>query len=107
MAGHAQGTMLAERALSGKVKGKGKKQESGLVGPGSILGGAAFLSSTRSRAAVRAASTCHIAAFGPQELEALLVHAWPAYTAPPMCKIAVYFWWSFGVMVWVAGFLVP
>ena len=63
--------MLAERTPSGK---KGKKQESGLVGPGSVLGAAAFLSSTRSRAAVRAASTCKIAAFGPQELEALLVN---------------------------------
>lgn len=65
----AQGNMLAERA------GKGKKQESGLVGPGSVVGAAAFLSSTRSRTAVRAAGTCRLAAFGPQELEALLV--WP------------------------------
>lgn len=63
----AQGNMLAERA------GKGKKQESGLVGPGSVVGAAAFLSSTRSRTAVRAAGTCCLAAFGPQELEALLV----------------------------------
>ena len=63
----AQGNMLAERA------GKGKKQESGLVGPGSVVGAAAFLSSTRSRTAVRAAGTCRLAAFGPQELEALLV----------------------------------
>ncbi|EIE18912.1 patatin-domain-containing protein, partial [Coccomyxa subellipsoidea C-169] len=61
-----EGNMLAERA------GKGKKQESGLVGPGSVVGAAAFLSSTRSRTAVRAAGTCCLAAFGPQELEALL-----------------------------------
>lgn len=63
-----QGNMLAERA-----GGKGRKQESGLVGPGSVLGAAAFLSSTRARATVRAAGTCRLAAFGPQELEALLV----------------------------------
>lgn len=63
--------MLAERP----AQGKGKKQESALVGPGSVLGAAAFLSSTRSRAAVRAAGTCRLAAFGPQELEALLVSA--------------------------------
>ncbi len=67
----SQGNMLAERP----VQGKGKKQESALVGPGSVLGAAAFLSSTRSRAAVRAAGTCRLAAFGPQELEALLVSA--------------------------------
>jgi CRP-like cAMP-binding protein len=65
--------MLAERTPSSTTKKKGKKQESALVGHGSVLGAAAFLSSTRSRAAVRAASTCHIAAFGPAELEALLV----------------------------------
>ncbi|CAL8463928.1 g3463 [Coccomyxa elongata] len=63
-----EGNMLAERP----AQGKGKKQESALVGPGSVLGAAAFLSSTRSRAAVRAAGTCRLAAFGPQELEALL-----------------------------------
>lgn len=73
----AQGHMLAERP----AQGKGKKQESALVGPGSVLGAAAFLSSTRSRAAVRAAGTCRLAAFGPQELEALLV------SAPVNCKV--------------------
>lgn len=64
-----QGNMLAERP------GTGKRKESGLVAPGSVLSAAAFLSSTRSRATVRAAGTCRLAAFGPQELEALLVRS--------------------------------
>ena len=64
-----QGNMLAERP------GRGRKKDSGLVAPGSVLSAAAFLSSTRSRAAVRAAGTCRLAAFGPAELEALLVRA--------------------------------
>ena len=40
---------------------------------GSLLDAAAYLSSTRSRAAVRAAEACTLVAFGPSELEALLV----------------------------------
>ncbi len=59
--------MLAERP------GKGKKKETALLGPGSVLGAAAYLSSTRSRACMRAATSCRLAAFGAQELEALLV----------------------------------
>ena len=64
-----QGRLLAER------KTKEGKAESGLVGPGSLLGCAAFLSSSRSREAVRAAETCSLAVFGPQELENLLVRS--------------------------------
>lgn len=64
-----QGNMLAERPA------KGKKKETALVGPGSILDAAAYLSSTRSRASMRAATVCRLAAFGAHELEALLVSA--------------------------------
>ena len=59
--------MLAER------RAKGKKKETALLGPGSMLDAAAYLSSTRSRASMRAATSCRLAAFGAQELEALLV----------------------------------
>ena len=62
-----QGNMLAER------RAKGKKKETALLGPGSMLDAAAYLSSTRSRASMRAATSCRLAAFGAQELEALLV----------------------------------
>lgn len=59
--------MLAERPA------KGKKKETALLGPGSVLDAAAYLSSTRSRASMRAATSCRLAAFGAHELEALLV----------------------------------
>ena len=63
--------MLAERPT------KGRKKETALLGPGSVLDAAAYLSSTRSRALVRAAASCRLAAFGAQELEALLVSEAP------------------------------
>jgi len=59
--------MLAERPA------KGKKKDTALLGPGSVLDAAAYLSSTRSRASIRAATSCRMAAFGAHELEALLV----------------------------------
>lgn len=44
-----------------------------MVSPGSLLGTAAYLSSTRSRASVKALTTCKVVGFGVQELEVLLV----------------------------------
>jgi hypothetical protein len=71
--------MLAERPA------KGKKKETALVGPGSILDAAAYLSSTRSRASMRAATVCRLAAFGAHELEALLVSAMPGIIPGHVC----------------------
>ena len=68
--------MLAERPA------KGKKKETALLGPGSVLDAAAYLSSTRSRACMRAATSCRLAAFGAQELEALLVRGDDGHYAP-------------------------
>lgn len=64
-----QGNLVAERPHMDDPA----KRESGFIPPGSLLGSAAYLSSTRSRASVRAAETCQIAGFGSQELETLLV----------------------------------
>ncbi|KAK9814559.1 hypothetical protein WJX72_007850 [[Myrmecia] bisecta] len=61
-----EGHLVAERQK------KSGKADSALIGPGSLIGCAAYLSSTRTSAAVRAAETCHLAAFGAHELEALL-----------------------------------
>lgn len=48
-----------------------------MVAPGSLVSAAAFLSSTRARATVRAADACTLAAFGPAEMEALLARRCP------------------------------
>ena len=66
---NVQGTLRAERPQWDDPL----VQESGLIPPGSLLGTAAYLSSTRNRSSVRAASSCQIAGFGSQELESLLV----------------------------------
>lgn len=62
-----QGRLLAER------KGKNGQAESVQVTPGSLIGCAAFLSSSRNRETVRASQTCTLAVFGPKELDALMV----------------------------------
>ncbi len=61
---------MAERPRQGSKSGR---LESATVAPGSLISAAAFLSSTRARASVRAAELCTLAAFGPCEMEALLV----------------------------------
>ena len=62
-----QGHMLAERTK------KSGQLESAVVVPGSLLGCAAYLSSTKTRAVIRTAEACKLVAFGPHELEKLLV----------------------------------
>ncbi|KAK9808186.1 hypothetical protein WJX73_006212 [Symbiochloris irregularis] len=63
-----EGNLLAERAgREGQAT-----TDSGLIPPGSLVGSAAYLSSTRSRSAVRAVAACKVVAFGAQELESLL-----------------------------------
>ena len=62
-----QGHMLAERTK------KSRQLESAVVVPGSLVGCAAYLSSTKTRAVVTAAEPCKLVAFGPHELEKLLV----------------------------------
>lgn len=59
--------MLAERTK------KSGQLESAVVVPGSLVGCAAYLSSTKTRAVVTAAEPCKLVAFGPHELEKLLV----------------------------------
>lgn len=61
--------MLAERTK------KSGQSESAVVVPGSLVGCAAYLSSTKTRAVVTAAEPCNLVAFGPHELEKLLVSA--------------------------------
>ena len=61
--------MLAERTK------KSGQSESAVVVPGSLVGCAAYLSSTKTRAVVTAAEPCRLVAFGPHELERLLVSA--------------------------------
>lgn len=71
-----QGHMFAERTK------KSGQLESAVVVPGSLLGCAAYLSSTKTRAVIRTAEPCKLVAFGPHELEKLLVtHQPPAYVA--------------------------
>jgi len=65
---------VAERPRAGV---RGGRLESAMVAPGSLVSAAAFLSSTRARATVRAADACTLAAFGPAEMEALLVRRCP------------------------------
>lgn len=68
--------MFAERTK------KSGQLESAVVVPGSLLGCAAYLSSTKTRAIIRTAEPCNLVAFGPHELEKLLVtHQPPAYVA--------------------------
>ena len=64
-----QGHMFAERTK------KSGQSESAVVVPGSLLGCAAYLSSTKTRAVIRTAETCKLIAFGPHELEKLVVSA--------------------------------
>ena len=65
----AQGTLSAQRpSLAGKP-------ETATVTEGSLVACAAYLSATRTGAAVRAAETCQLLAFGPAELDALLRQA--------------------------------
>ncbi|KAA6424228.1 MAG: patatin-like phospholipase domain-containing 7, partial [Trebouxia sp. A1-2] len=61
-----QGHMFAERTK------KSGQLESAVVVPGSLLGCAAYLSSTKTRAIIRTAEPCNLVAFGPHELEKLL-----------------------------------
>ncbi len=71
-----QGHMFAERTK------KSGQLESAVVVPGSLLGCAAYLSSTKTRAIIRTAEPCKLVAFGPHELEKLLVtHQPPGYVA--------------------------
>ncbi len=71
-----QGHMFAERTR------KSGQLESAVVVPGSLLGCAAYLSSTKTRAIIRTAEPCKLVAFGPHELEKLLVtHQPPAHVA--------------------------
>ncbi|DBB17173.1 TPA: hypothetical protein ACH3X3_014241 [Trebouxia sp. C0006] len=60
------GHMFAERTR------KSGQLESAVVVPGSLLGCAAYLSSTKTRAIIRTAEPCKLVAFGPHELEKLL-----------------------------------
>lgn len=62
-----QGHMFAERL------GSDGKTESAVVGPGSLISCAAFLSGTRSRASLQAAEMCRIVVLGSEELDILLV----------------------------------
>ncbi len=62
-----QGAMLAERP------GPDGTRDEAAVEAGSIISAAAFLSGTRTTAAVRAARRCRLLALGNAELEALLV----------------------------------
>ena len=62
-----QGHMFAERL------GSDGKSESAVVGPGSLVSCAAFLSGTRSRASLQAAEMCRIVVLGSEELDLLLV----------------------------------
>lgn len=64
--------MFAERTK------KAGRSESAVVVPGSLVGCAAYLSSTKTRAVVKAAEPCKLVSFGPHELEKLLV-------MPPHC----------------------
>ena len=59
--------MFAERTK------KTGQSESAVVVPGSLVGCAAYLSSTKTRAVVKAAESCKLVSFGPHELEKLLV----------------------------------
>lgn len=61
--------MFAERTK------KTGQSESAVVVPGSLVGCAAYLSSTKTRAVVKAAESCKLVSFGPHELEKLLVSA--------------------------------
>ena len=62
-----QGHLFAERTR------KSGQSESAVVAPGSLVGCAAYLSSTKTRAVVKAAEACKLVSFGPHELEKLLV----------------------------------
>ena len=62
-----QGRLLAERT------GKNGKSESVLVAPGSLIGAASFLSSSRNRESIRASQTSVVAVFGLQELDSMMV----------------------------------
>lgn len=68
---YVQGHMFAERTK------KSGQPESAVVVPGSLLGCAAYLSSTKTRAVLRTAEACKLIAFGPHELEKLLVRSMP------------------------------
>lgn len=68
-----EGRALAQRPRQGAGHHRNPRSEAATVLPGSLVSAAAFLSSTRARAAVRAAEPCVLAAFGPAEMEALLV----------------------------------
>ena len=72
--------MLAERTK------KSGQSESAVVVPGSLVGCAAYLSSTKTRAVVTAAEPCKLVAFGPHELERLLVSAALTLTVSPNLK---------------------
>jgi len=77
-----QGRLLAER------KGREGQQESVQVTPGSLIGCAAFLSSSRNRETIRVSQTTSLAMFGPQELDALMVNPPPS---PPPRSVWLFF----------------
>ena len=75
--------MLAERTK------KSGQSESAVVVPGSLVGCAAYLSSTKTRAVVTAAEPCRLVAFGPHELERLLVSAAITLASAAMTLVSV------------------
>lgn len=63
-----EGTLAVERSFPGR-----RRTESALVAPGSLVNCGAFLTSTRSRATVRAMSqTVHLASIGTMEIDKLI-----------------------------------
>ena len=80
-----QGHMFAERTK------KSGQLESAVVVPGSLLGCAAYLSSTKTRAVIRTAEPCKLVAFGPHELEKLLVSHQPPGHVAHCCACVVIF----------------
>ncbi len=78
---HFQGHMFAERTK------KSGQPESAVVVPGSLLGCAAYLSSTKTRAIIRTAEPCKLVAFGPHELEKLLVTHQPLGYVADCCAL--------------------
>ncbi len=79
-----QGHMFAERTK------KSGQLESAVVVPGSLLGCAAYLSSTKTRAVIRTAEPCKLVAFGPHELEKLLVTHQPLAHVAKCCACFVF-----------------
>ncbi len=76
--------MFAERTK------KSGQLESAVVVPGSLLGCAAYLSSTKTRAVIRTAEPCKLVAFGPHELEKLLVTHQPPGHVAHCCACVVF-----------------